>query len=276
MKKRSEYPTIITPRGVVAWAQLNEPDFEYKKEGEFHVRGRPDTSDPPMTSWSSWRPRSATSSSRRQKAELTAQKKGALAQQAQQGGGGQAEEVDRESGDETGEMLIRAGMKHHIEIKNGPKAGQSFDKVPDFFNAQGARLKTRRRSAAVRSSSSASASFPTWFPKDGEVGVSYQLEGVQILKLVSGGQRSASDYGFGAEDGDDIQDDNGGFADEGPPASAAARAPTATSNGAQVLPGRPPVRPPGPAPLAAAGSPRSTPTQATGRGLMPPSPLSWR
>jgi hypothetical protein len=30
----------------VTWAQLNEPDFKYKKEGEFHVRGRPDTSDP--------------------------------------------------------------------------------------------------------------------------------------------------------------------------------------------------------------------------------------
>jgi hypothetical protein len=52
-------------------------------------------------------------------------------------------------------------------------------------------------------------------PNDGSVGVSVQLEGVQLLKLVSGGQRDASSYGFGAEDGDDIQDDNGGFADEG-------------------------------------------------------------
>jgi hypothetical protein len=55
-------------------------------------------------------------------AKLTAEKKGALLKKLNK-----VEvvkpEVDRESGDETGEMLIRAGMKHHIEIKNGPKAG---------------------------------------------------------------------------------------------------------------------------------------------------------
>jgi hypothetical protein len=103
-------------------------------------------------------------------------------------------------------------MKHHIEIKNGPKAGS--------------RSTRRRTSSTPRAPPQDPAEDRQRFgaqarrpprplpPKDGEVGVSYQLEGVQILKLVSGGQRSASDYGFGVEDGDTIQDDNGGFADE--------------------------------------------------------------
>jgi hypothetical protein len=87
--------------------------------------------------------------------------------------------------------------------------------VPDFFNAQGARLKNPPKIGSGSELKLSVRLVPYLAPNDGSVGISYQLEGVQILKLVSGGQRSASDYGFGAEDGDDIQDDNGGFADEG-------------------------------------------------------------
>jgi hypothetical protein len=214
MKKRSDYPQIISPKVEVAWAQLNEPDFKYKPEGEFHVRGRPDTSDPAYDAMIAAATKVRDDYFAEQKAELVAQKKGALANKLHVVDVIK-EEVDRESGAPTGNMTLRAGMKHRIEIKNGPKAGQSFEKVPDFFNAQGVRLKNPPKIGSGSVLKLGIRLVPYLVAKDGEVGVSFQLEGVQILKLVTGGQRSAADYGFGAEEGDDIQDDNGGFADEG-------------------------------------------------------------
>jgi hypothetical protein len=215
MKKRNEYPQLITPRGVVAWAQLNEPDYEYKKEGEFHVRIRPDTSDPLYDKLVETATAVRDEFYDETVKKLTAEKKGALLKKLNK-----VEvikpEVDRETGDETGEMLLRAGMKHHIEIKNGPKAGQSFDKVPDFFSAQGVRLKNPPKIGSGSELKLSVRLVPYLAPNDGSVGISYQLEGVQILKLVSGGQRSASDYGFGVEDGDIIENDDGGFSDETP------------------------------------------------------------
>ena len=213
MKKRNEYPSVISPRGTVVWAQLNEPDFEYKKEGEFHVRIRPDTSDPAYDKLVSTAEKVRDEFYDETVSKLTAEKKGALLKKLHKVDVVKPE-IDRESGEETGEMLIRAGMKHRIEIKNGPKAGQSFEKRPDFFNAKGERLKQPPKIGSGSELKLAVRLVPYMAPNDGSVGVSVQLEGVQILKLVSGGQRSASDYGFGAEEGDDIQDDNGGFGDE--------------------------------------------------------------
>jgi hypothetical protein len=211
LKKRSEYPSIITPRGVVAWASLNEPDYEYKKDGEFHVRLRPDVNDPQYPKLVELAEKVRDEFYDETVAKLTAEKKGALLKKLHKVDTVKAE-IDRETGDETGEMVFRAGMKHHIEIKNGPKAGTSFDKVPDFFNAAGARLKNPPKIGSGSELKISVKVIPYLKPDDGSVGASLQLEGVQILKVVSGGQRSASDYGFGAEDGDEISDDDGGFA----------------------------------------------------------------
>lgn len=214
MKKRNEYPQVITPKITVTWAQLNEPDYKYKEEGEYHVRGRPDTSDPLYDALVTTATKVRDEYFAEQKAELVAAKKGALANKLHVVDVVK-EEQDRETGDSTGFMTFRAGQKYHIVIKNGPKAGKEFYKTPDFFNAKGERLKTPPKIGSGSVLKLGVRLVPYLVSKDGEVGVSFQLEGVQILTLVSGGQRSASDYGFGEEDGDTIQDDNGGFADEG-------------------------------------------------------------
>lgn len=213
MKNRKDYPQLITPKIEVSWAQLNEPDYEYKKEGEFHVRGRPDTDDPLYAALVETATRVRDEFFEEKKEELTREKKGALLKKLFKVDVVK-EEIDRESGDPTGFMSIRAGMKHHIEIKNGPKAGQSFDKTPDFFNAKSERLRNPPKIGSGSVVKLGVRVIPYLIAKEGEVGVSFQLEGVQILKLVQGGQRDAGYYGFGAEDGDDIHDDNGGFSEE--------------------------------------------------------------
>ena len=213
MKKRNEYPQIITPKLEVAWAQLNEPDFEYKDEGEFHVRGRPDTSDPLYDAMIEKATEVRDTFFSEKKAEFEAQKKGALLKKIKMVDVIK-EEIDRESGDPTGNMTLRSGMKHRIEIKNGPKAGQSFEKRPDFFDARGVRLKNPPKIGSGSVVKLGVRLIPYFVSKDGEIGVSYQLEGVQIIKLVTGGQRDAGYYGFGAEEGDAIEEDNGGFGEE--------------------------------------------------------------
>lgn len=215
MKKRSEYPTVITPRSVVAWAQLNTPDYEYKAEGEFHARVRPDTSDPLYAKLVETAEALRDAHFDAVSERLTAEKKGALLRKLNKVDVVK-EEIDRETGEPTGEMLIRAGMKHNITIKHGPKAGETFTKKPDFFNAQGVCLTTPPKIGSGSEVKLAVRLVPYMAPNDGSVGVSYQLEGVQILKLVSGGQRTASAYGFGVEEGDDIQNDDGGFSNEAP------------------------------------------------------------
>lgn len=213
LKKRNDYPQLITPKIEVVWAQLNEPDFQYKAEGEFHVRGRPDTSDPLYDAMLETATKVRDEFFAEKKAELAAQKKGALLNKIKVVDVIK-EEVDRESGDPTGNMTLRSGMKHRIEIKNGPKAGQTFEKRPDFFDARGVRLKNPPKIGSGSVVKLGVRLIPYFVSKDGEIGVSYQLEGVQILKLVAGGQRDASYYGFGAEEGDAIEEDNGGFTEE--------------------------------------------------------------
>lgn len=214
-RKRNEYPTHITPKGTVIWASLHEADFEYKDEGEFHVRLRFDPENPDLEPLIEKAQAILDEAFEEKKEQLTREKKGALLKKLNKQENILTEEVDRESGDPTGFVTLRSGMKHRIEIKNGPKAGTSFEKTPDVFDATGKKLK---RAPKVGSGSELKVSvriMDYFMAKDATVGVRFELEGVQIIKLVQGGERSASSYGFGQEEGDAINEDDYGFGDSG-------------------------------------------------------------
>jgi hypothetical protein len=127
-----------------------------------------------------------------------------------------APEVDDE-GDETGSVMLKAKMKASGTYKSGPKTGQRWERTPNIFNAQGKQLTSPPK---IGSGSEVKMSIelnPYFAASDGTVGCSFRLEAVQLITLVAFGQRDAAGYGFGAEDGDDIDDDNtsgGGFGDE--------------------------------------------------------------
>jgi hypothetical protein len=216
LRNRKDYPSFITPKATVAWAQIDEPDYEYKDEGEFHIRVRFDPDD------AEWNPiREAAEALldeafKAKRAELQKEKKGALLKKLHKKEEVFTEELDRESGDPTGKLLIRAGKKFRVEVKNGPNAGKVYEFTPDVFDARGKKLKKRPR---VGSGSEVKLSIRVkeyFLAKDGEMGISYELEAVQIIKLVQGGSRDAASYGFAQEDGDALEDeDTGGFGDEG-------------------------------------------------------------
>lgn len=217
LRDRKEYPRLITPRGVAIWPALNEPDYKFKENGEFHVRLRlaPDT--PGLAELVARAEEIRDEAFEAKKAELTREKKGALLKELNKADVIKPE-VDMETGDETGYTVLRASLTYKVDIKNGPKAGTSFYKKPDLFNAKGQPLKSPPPIGNGSEMKLSVVPMDYFMAKDKTIGVRFELEGAQILRAVdSGGQRGADYYGFGEEEGDDIVDGEapqGGFDDE--------------------------------------------------------------
>lgn len=107
-------------------------------------------------------------------------------------------ELDDE-GDETGNFLFKANTKHSGESK---KTGKTWKRWVPLFDANGTPIPRK--------------DLQIWGGTEGIVAFSYQpyasspttgasvklsLEAVQILSLVNGAERDASEFGFGQEDG---------------------------------------------------------------------------
>lgn len=89
---------------------------------------------------------------------------------------------------------------------------------PQIFDAKGKELRGKDI-PEIWGGSELKVAFeanPYFIPGTGTCGVSLKLKAVQIIELRSGGERSASDFGFGAEDGYVHQTDAeaAGFDDE--------------------------------------------------------------
>lgn len=216
--KRQDYPSFITPRGVAIFPALNEPDYKFKKDtGEWHARIRVEPEAEGLEELRDYSQRLMEEAFEKKKAELTKAKKGALLKELKMAPNPVKPEVDSETGEETGNVVLRAALNYHITVKNGPNAGKEFFKKPDFFDRKGKALKVPPK---LGGGSEFKLSIrPAPYETDGgkTIGVSFELLGVQILKAVEGGQRTAASHGFGEEDGDDIEEgteDTGGFRDE--------------------------------------------------------------
>jgi hypothetical protein len=119
------------------------------------------------------------------------------------------DEVDDE-GEDTGNVLIN--FKQNARIKR--RDGQIIEVKIPLFNAQGKPITD-----AVYAGSIIKVAFTTrntWMPANKEAGLRLDISAVQVLKLVSSSSRSASDFGFGTEEGyEDDEDVAPGNAFEG-------------------------------------------------------------
>lgn len=121
---------------------------------------------------------------------------------------------DKETEEPTGNGYFRFSMK--ASGKNAK--GEKWERKPTIFDAKGkpVTLKT------IWGGSQGKVSFeavPYFVAGSGAFGVKLYLRAVQVIELNQGGSRSASDFGFGSEDGFDgseVDDDakNEGFDDE--------------------------------------------------------------
>jgi hypothetical protein len=195
-----------TPRGVAIWPALNEPDFKFKKEfGEYHARLRVDPAAPGLAELIAEAEKIRDEAYDAKVEELTRQKKGALLKQLSKADVVKPE-INQEDGEETGFMVVRAATSAGGKKKDG----STFSKKPHLFNSQGRPLKNP---PPIGSGSELilSVRIMDYETEGGKViGARFELEAAQVLKAVSYGERSASDYGFGAVDDADVVEDREG------------------------------------------------------------------
>lgn len=102
-------------------------------------------------------------------------------------------------------------------VKNptSPRFGQPWSQKPDIFDATGKQLKNPPEIWGG-SELKLSVEVEGYTKTDKTVIASIDLKAAQIIKLVKGGTRDASSYGFGREEGDEIEDgeDKPAFANE--------------------------------------------------------------
>lgn len=108
---------------------------------------------------------------------------------------------DRETEEPTGEIEFKFSMGAGGEFKKGPKAGQRWAAKPALFDAKGTPMV---KAPNIWGGTLGRVSFEAqsyFIIGTGAVGLKLKLQATQIIDLVSEGQRSASSYGFGEEDG---------------------------------------------------------------------------
>lgn len=115
---------------------------------------------------------------------------------------------DQETEEPTGDIRFKFAMGASGIRNKGKKNEEKWTAAPAIFDAKG---RPMRKFPQIWSGSTAKISFtvglnsdglPGYFiPGTGAAGLKLKLAAVQIIDLVSGGQRSASSYGFDEEDG---------------------------------------------------------------------------
>lgn len=109
-------------------------------------------------------------------------------------------ELDRETGEETGNWLFNFKMKASGVSK---KTGKAWSRKPALFDAKGQPITTLTKNEDVWTGSVVKVAYelrPFYSPSFG-AGCSQNLQAIQIIELISGEGKSAEDYGFGEEDG---------------------------------------------------------------------------
>ena len=109
-------------------------------------------------------------------------------------------ELDRETGEETGNWLFNFKMKASGVSK---KTGKPWSRKPALFDAKGQPIIGMTKNEEIWTGSVVKIAYelrPFYSPSFG-AGCSQNLQAVQVIELVSGEGRSAENFGFGEEDG---------------------------------------------------------------------------
>jgi hypothetical protein len=202
MAKRTNAPQFTSFKGVFKYPRLNEPDTKFKAEGEYSVKLIGNSSDATVQALiAKLRPMHEAAVARG-KAMIKKGKSLTINPLF-------AEVYDETTEEPTGEVEFTFKMAASGTYKNGPKAGQTWTRKPGIFDAKG---NTLVKAPSIWGGTVGKVSFevgvdresgePGYFvPGTGACGLSLRLLAVQIIDLVSGGQRTAAGYGFGEEDG---------------------------------------------------------------------------
>lgn len=225
---KRKYPKLISPRLTLVFPKLSEPDFgskDYPKpDGEYSTKGSIQADSPEAKAFLAalephYRAAMAEGAEAFSKLQIATRKKlGKITENDLF-----TTVYDKETEEPTGAIEFKFAMKASGVVKKGPRTGKKWERKPDIFDARGVPMV---KVPAIWGGTVAKVSFeasPYFIPGTGAAGLKLNLVAVQIIDLVSGGQRNAASHGFGTEEGgysyeppaDEEESDNGGFSDEG-------------------------------------------------------------
>ncbi|MER9560968.1 hypothetical protein [Mesorhizobium sp. M0571] len=232
---KKKLPQFTTPRGVFVYPKLSEPDYgtkDYPKpDGEYSLKFRMSHSD--AEAFVNRKVKHGNESFSIQSIYEDALRNaerlfGELKLESRKKLGSVKPNAlftvlyDQDTEEPTGEVEFKFKMKASGEFKKGPKAGTKWNRKPDIFDARGVKIT---KGVQIWGGTEGKVSFGIGTDKDGvpgyfvagtaAAGLTLQLSAVQIISLVSAGQRSADSYGFGEEEGfgydpDDYREDDAG------------------------------------------------------------------
>lgn len=193
---------MITPVGRAIYPKLNEPDTKFKEEGEYTVNLALSGDD---------------AQSMIEVIEEAKKEALAMAKKKIKGKKKPKEadlpyfEVLDEDENETGEIAFKFKMKASGVSK---KTGKRWERRPPIFDAKTNKIDPEKTMIWGGTMMKVSYTVSPYYVPALGAGVSLRLEGVQVIELVSGGGASASDLGFGEEDGYETEASASGFDEE--------------------------------------------------------------
>lgn len=217
MTDKKRFTKVTTPKGVAKFPSITVPDTKYNADGEYSIRVILDPS-PERDKLVALLEKENEAAYQAAKAELEEAFKAASGEkkakakkslEALSKADGPVKPVYDEDGNETDRIEVSFKMK--AQRKN--KDGSTIKQKPALFQADGTAFPSGKdvwSGSVVRVSGSVSHYY---VPGTNTAGASLRLAAVQIITLRTKGSGDASSYGFGAEDGDSFEDENG-FRDE--------------------------------------------------------------
>jgi hypothetical protein len=215
-EKRKKLPQFVTPKGTFRFPKLSEPDYGNEKfpkpDGEYSVQLLlPADSDEAKALIEKLTPMYEAALDEAKEAfkglPIKSRKdfekkgiKGPLPNSLF------SEVYDKETEEPTGEITFKFAMRAGGTYKQGPKKGKQWSRKPVIVDAKG---KPMRKCPGIWGGTIGKISFeagPYFIEGTAAAGLRLALQGVQIIDLVTAGERSAASLGFGEEDGYEHED----------------------------------------------------------------------
>lgn len=215
-KEKRKYINFVTPAGVAIWPRVNKPDTKFNPDGAYSARlaFAPDVIQEFIDKYTETLDEFEVT----KRAELAATAKGTDKKKAKAA----AESLKNlsrveigkpeigDDGEETGRILINFKLNAKYTNKD---TGKTSLYVPKLFDSKGKPTTVDVWGGSVLKIGGTVN--PYFSAKDDEIGVSFRLSGVKIIKLVTKGGQTAESMGLGGEEEGGWSDDSeGGFEDE--------------------------------------------------------------
>ena len=185
-QQRKKAQVFVSPKGRAVFPHLHAPDTKFNAEGEYKTKLAVPAADAEKLV------------AMLDKAHAEAQKSAAV-ELAEKGKGKTKikEGTKPYAEDDNGDIVFSFKMKAHVKTK----AGKEWDQRPAIYDAKGTPLPAGTK---IGGGSTLRVSFElsNYYTALAGAGVSLRLKAVQVIELKTWGEgRSASDFGFEAEEG---------------------------------------------------------------------------